>query len=866
VWTALGSGNTDRAKAYFTGEVDVRAVNPANGMTPLHYAAANNDYQLAAYFVFMGADVHALDKQGRTPLAINVANSGANDAQARTTHALIEGKSDIFRPMPENTTPAAVALTKPHVVKAMIETPSIISAANKDGKTLLDLALSRPDSKVHMESAGLLIRAGAYSAAPLFAYIAPAIRTSNVNLRIGDGITPLHYAARQGYTGLIAYLLDRDADVNMKTAAGSTPLHEAAMNGYLTSMEMLIAHGADVNAQDAKGNAVMHIAIPPAAHQQAFILLLANKANPNLRDEHGESPLHVVITLNRDVTLLQTLLDGGADASIRNINGKTPLFLAVDENKPAYIPLLISHKADIFAADNEGRTPFEKVLAENTALLPLFITPATVLQSDGAGNTILHITVAYGASVDVVTSILDTGSPVDVRNKAGDTSLAIAVRRNDQPTGTLLLSRNADIFAANAKGESPLYAAFFSPDRKLRAWALTPQTLAARDGLGNTALHYAAQWQLDAHIPYMVELGADITAQNATGETPLFTAVKANAPSTIRVLVATATAPTINTRDKLGNTALHAAVRWNANNAGKTLIDEGIEVNAHALNGKTALHDAVRLGNTGLELLLTKNGADIDTRDAEGNTPLMEAIVGGFAAPAMRLAALGADVSTRNMVGDTPLHLAVKMNRDDLAVALLQLGASIHARNLQGQTPFRIAISTSPAMVSLLLGNNRVFLADDDGLSPLHVAIRDKAPLPMIQAIIAQNARLTAIDSAGRIPLRLAIDVDNWALASVLAAAGSDVFSEAGDGRSPATIALAAGKDAIEALFSGAAIAAKDRSGQTILHYAAQYGTADEISQLIRLGADTSARNISGETPADVAARWKRPDIAAALR
>ncbi|MDR0376160.1 MAG: ankyrin repeat domain-containing protein [Treponema sp.] len=865
VWATLQSGNSERARAYFTGEVDIHAVNPENGMTPLHYAASNNDHQLAAYFIFIGADVDALDNRGRTPLAINVSNSGDTDKQARTTHALIEGKSKIFAPMPGNTTPGAVALTKPNVLKAMVETPSIISTEDAEGKTLLDLALARPDSKTHMEATEILIKAGAYSSSPLFSYLAPAVRSLNFNLRVGDGITPLHYAARQEYTGLIEYLLDRDADVNMKTAAGSTPLHEAAITGNITNMEMLIAKGADVNAQDAKGNSVMHIAIPAGSHQEALSLLLKNNANPNSRDEHGDSPLHILITLSRDGAIVKTLLEGGANTSIRNIDGKTPLYLAVEENKPDYIPLLLSYNADIFAADNKGMTPFEKVLTENTALLPLFITPETVLQSDGAGNTILHITVAHRANVDIVGVIFDNGAQVDARNKAGDTSLNMAVRQNNEPVGTLLLSKNADIFAANARGESPLYSAFFPPDKKLRQWMLTPQTLAARDGLGNTALHYAAQWKLDEYIPLMATLGSDVEARNATGETPLFTAVKYDAPSTIRVLTTKAGA-SINTRDRLGNTALHAAVRWDASNAGASLIALGIDVNAHALNGKTALHDAVRTDKTGMERLLTKNGADIDSRDAEGNTPLMEAIAGGFSAPAERLAALGADASVRNTSGDTPLHLAVKMNNIDLAGTLLRLGASIHARNSQGQTPFRIALVTSPVMVSLLLADNRVILADDDGLSPLHIAICDKAPLVMIQAIINQKARLSAVDSAGKIPLRLAADADNWGLAKILTEAGSDVFSEAGDGKSPAAIALAKGREALDALFSGVAISVRDRSGNTILHYAAQYGTLEEISQLISLGADKYAQNISGDTPAEAAIRWKRPDIAAALQ
>jgi ankyrin repeat protein len=862
VWSVLKSGNGEKARGFFTGEVDVHAVD-SDGMTPLHYAADNRDSQLATFFIAMGAEVDALDKQGRTPLAIS-----ALKKDGPTTQTLVAGGADIFHTMPGGTSPAAIALADSGLLSALLKTPATITATDTRGKTLLDLALERPDSQAHMLSAEKLILAGSYSAEALFPYLAPAVRSSNYNIRIADGITPLHFAARQGYTGLIAFLLDKDVDVNVKTAAGSTPLHEAAMSGTVPSMEMLIRKGADVNAQDANGNSVMHIAIPPASHQAALALLLANGANPNLRDEYGNSPLHIVITLNRDPAIVATLLQGGADVSIRTIDGKTPLYLAIEEGKSVYIPLLLQYRSDIFAADNGGLTPFEKVLKEKSPLLPLLITPETVVQSDGSGNTVLHIALKNAADVEIVKTILDKGALVNARNKEGDTGLHLVVRQNNEAMGALLLSRGADIFAPNSKGESPLYLAFFSPGGRVRQWLLTPETLSVRDGLGNTALHYAAQWKLDQYIPLMVSLGADVEAQNATGEPPLFTAVKYNSPSTIRVLLTSGAS--IDQRDKLGNTALHAAVRWNGRNAGAALISAGIDINAHALNGKTALHDAVRLSVTDLELLLTTNKADIDIRDAEGNTPLMEAIAGSSSALAVasaeRLAALGADVSTRNAGGDTPLHLAVKMDRSDLAASLLKLGASIHARNAQGQTPFRLALVTSPALVTLLLSQNRVLLADDDGLSPLHVAIRDRAPLPMVQAIIDQKARLSAIDAAGKTPLRLALDQENWSLATLLAEAGSDVFSEAGDGRSPSTMALDKGKNAITALFSGVAIAAKDRSGNTILHYAAQYGTLDEVSQLLGLGADIAAKNISGDTPADVAARWKRPDIANALK
>jgi ankyrin repeat protein len=858
VWSVLKTGDTEKSKAFFMGEVDVHATD-ADGKTPLHYAAEAKNPQLATFFLAMGAEIDALDKEQRTPLAISISLKDPS-----VTRILVAGGADIFHPMPGNTTPAEESLKDLNLLTEIIKTESSIKKTNAANKNILDIALSHPESLPHMQSAEQLILKGAYSVDPLFVYLAPAVRTSNYNIRIADGITPLHFAARQGYIGLIQFIVDKDADVNLKTASGSTALHEAAMSGNANAMRLLIEKGADVNAQDAKGNSVMHIAIPFASHQAILSLLLENGANPNLRDEHGESPLHIVIKLNRTPNVLQTLLDGKADVSIRNIEGKTPLFLAIEEGKGAYITLLLVAKSDIFAADNTGLTPFEKVLIEKSPLLPLFITLETVLQSDGAGNTILHIAVKNSADTDTISSILEKGAFIDTRNKEGDTSLHIAVQQDDERTGGMLLSKGADIFAVNASGDSPLYTAFFPSDGKVRQWLLTRDTLAMRDGLGNTALHYAAQWKLDEYIPLMVNLGSEVDAQNATGETPLFTAVRYNSPSTLETLVANGAS--INKRDKVGNTALHAAVRWNSRDAGMTLIALNIDVNAHALNGKAALHDAVRFGYTDMEMLLTGNDANINVRDADGNTPLMEAIASGFIEPARRFMVLGAEVNSRNTAGDTPLHLAVKTNRRDIAEMLLNLGASIHARNAQGQTPFRLALITSPDMTTLLLADNRVLLADDYGLSPLHIAVSDRTSTPAVEAIINQHARLSAVDSEGKTPLRLAVDKKDWDIAKLLTTAGSDVFAEAIDGRSPARLSLDNGQVAIAALFSNQTIREADRSGNTILHYAAQYGTVAEVRQLLELGADKTVQNISGDTPADTAIRWKRADIANALR
>lgn len=865
VWAILERGESGKAREFFLGKVDVHATDK-QGRTPLHMAAEIQDPELAKFFIFMGAEIDPVDNNGRTPLGISAAKK-----DPATAKVIVAGGADVHHAMPGGTSPARTAVgTAGDLLSAMIS-PDTLKATDSSGRNMLDLAFAYPESKVHMESAEMLVLAGGVSKSPIFTYFAPAARTANYNLRASDGVTPLHFAASRGYTGLIEFLIERKAEVNIKNGAGTTPLHEAARSGNVKAMKLLVDAKAEINAQDAKGNTVLHIAVPMNTHKEALALFLAHGANPNVRDEHGDSPLHIAIRLNRDLTIARTILNGGtegkADVSIRNTEGKTPLHLAVElgtsESRINYIPLLLEYKSDIFSVDNDRITPYEKALTERPALLSSLITSETVLQNDSSGNTLLHITIEKHGDIKVVEMILDRKAMVNARNKEGDTSLHLAVRQNEQAIGSLLLSRGADIFAPNSKGESPLYLAFYSSGN-VREWLLTNNTLKARDGLGNTILHYAAQWKMDQHIPLIIDKGANVEAANATGETPIFAAVKVNSSSTIRILKSQGAM--ITARDILGNSCLHAAVRWDAPKAAEELLALGIDVNAHALNGKTPLHDAVRLGKTEIEAILINRKADLEVRDAEGNTPIMEAVIAGVPATIERLVTKGADPLTRNSRGDTALHIAVNTQRENVVKLFLGWGASIHAKNSLGMTPFRVALQTSPAIVATLLTKDRVAVPDDDGFAPLHIAIQSGASFDIVKVIVEQGGRVNAVDAEGRTPLRVAVDNSAWNISQFLIEKGANVFSSAADSKTPAGIALAKGNDAVKAFFTSAVINAQDPSGNTILHYAAQNSNSNMVSLLIELGANKNIKNIAGENPADIAERWKRRDVVTVLQ
>jgi len=904
VWSLLAKGD-QRAKNYFLGEVDVNA-RDSKGRTPLHYAAELNDPALATFFIAMGANVNAQDKAGETPLAVCIEKDSFKAAKV-----LASSGADIHKPTKNKISIAQTALQNIPFLESIL-TPATMESTDVNGKTILhsaseagnieavktilaaidtsdgnnmlmaggnrndaldkrdtngnnalDIALSRPDSRDHMEIAEQLILAGSVSTNPIYYYFAPAARSANYDLRRSDGLAPLHFAAREGHEGLISFLIERKAHVNIKSSSGSTPLHEAARSGKVSVINLIIDNGAEVNVQDAKGNSVLHIAVPPENHKAVIKLFLDKGVNPNLRDDHGDTPLHVLVSLNRNKEVVRTLLDSNVvDISARNVTGQTPLYLAVRESRLMLIPLLLAKGSDIFAADNSGVTPFDYAMKIKGPVLDALITPETAQQKDSAGNTILHLAVKNKGDAVIIGKIIQQNANINARNREGDTALHIAARMNQKEAGEYILSKKANIFYANSIGESPLYIALTHPSGVLQ-WMFTSETISAHDGLGNTMLHYAALWKMDKHIPFIIQRGVSTEAANATGETPLFWAVKYDGASTIKVLLAANA--NLHARDSLGNSVLHAAVRWNAKNSVNSLLSAGIDANVHSLDMTTPLHEAVRLGITDIAVVLIKHGADLEVRDAGGNTPFMEAVKASQIDTVTLLARMGANPMTRNVNGDTPLHAAIAREDSVTVKALLSMGVSIHARNTRNRTPFQIALNNYPEMVPILLTKDRVNLSDDFGNSPLHIAIQEKVPASTLSVIIEKGTRLSAIDSNGRIPLRLAADMSNWELARVLADAGSDPFLPAVDNKTSGEVAIVRGGDAIRAVFSGRSINAKDVSGNTILHYAARMGKPETISLLLELGAAKNAKNISAESPADVAIRWNNRENAALL-
>uniref|UniRef100_A0A161M838 Ankyrin repeat domain-containing protein 39 n=1 Tax=Triatoma infestans TaxID=30076 RepID=A0A161M838_TRIIF len=123
---------------------------------------------------------------------------------------------------------------------------------------------------------------------------------SDPNAEDKNGYTPLHYAARSGFTTICTRLLEAGAAINKATrAGGSTPLHRAALAGNDDTIVVLIKYGANLLAKDADGRIALHRAVEGNHPTAVALLLEALPESSVIKDRAGKTPRHYVHPNNK---------------------------------------------------------------------------------------------------------------------------------------------------------------------------------------------------------------------------------------------------------------------------------------------------------------------------------------------------------------------------------------------------------------------------------------------------------------------------------------------------------------------------------------------------------------------------------------
>lgn len=240
--------------------------------------------------------------------------------------------------------------------------------------------------------------------------------------------------------------------------------------------------------------------------------------------------------------------------------------------------------------------------------------------------------------------------------------------------------------------------------------------LNVNDPGGSTLLHHAAAFGTIDTLTFLLDAGADLTAKNRRGSTPLHWAIHDEAK--VRLLLGRGAA--VNARQVEGRTPLYqAALLGNAVPVMKLLLAKGADPNIAIANGRTPLMAAAGRGDVeGMTLLLDAKGL-VDAKDGAGETALMLAAGDGNPQAVRLLLDRGADATARTKRNETALGNAGTAGNEEIVRLLLDRGADVNVRNIRGYSPLMLAASSDavPAgAVTLLLakGADVSFTGDYD--------------------------------------------------------------------------------------------------------------------------------------------------------
>ena len=208
----------------------------------------------------------------------------------------------------------------------------------------------------------------------------------------------------------------------------------------------------------------------------------------------------------------------------------------------------------------------------------------------------------------------------------------------------------------------------------------------------------------------------------------------------------------------------------------RTLLGEGVDVNAPRADGVTALLWAAHWDDVGTVELLLSAGADANAADDHGVTPLMRACENASVEIVRGLLDAGANSNAAQTSGMTALMLAAGTGDRDVVRALIAHGADVNAvtRN-SGVTPLMWAVEAPhPGIVHVLLESSAdVSVSSRKGFTPLLLAARN-GDIELARLLISAGADVDQPGSDGTHPLPLAIISSQGAFALFLLERGAD--------------------------------------------------------------------------------------------
>lgn len=531
------------------------------------------------------------------------------------------------------------------------------------------------------------------------------------------------------------------------------------------------------------------------------------KSDINEQDEDGNTVLHAAAIMN-DEDLVNFLIIKGANKEIKNYDNQTPLMIAVEHDCYESVRALTRAKANVFVEDSEGITALEKALEKNEMYYELIINENTAELRNEDGETIIHYFVKT-KNEKALEYAFKKNLNIDVADNNNITPLAIAL---SDPSSEINARMANNLLIAGAR-EVGGKTSYFEDAVLSRNYSLTMQD-------GQTPLHLATIYNHRGFAKFLLENGADTEAQDINGSTPLHEACRYGRTEIARDLLE-ANAK-VNSQDSLCKTPLLLIIPEEQRlDIYKLLIDYKADLNHKDMFGDTILHTAAMIN------------LDCDVLEILFNA--------------------GADVNIRNKKGNTALATAIEHNLKSQIEFYVNHGADIHAEDSNHVTPYTRVLMANDGLFESLINSSTINSVDSEGNTPLLIAIKMNASISKIKYLITLRSNINARNREGNSALYYAVKDNMKEIGVLLLENDANIFSANTQDISPLKLALTTAKN--DWLINSKTIMASDGSGNTALHYCAEWKLIKSVEYLVQKGAVINAKNANGQTPLFSAAK-----------
>ncbi len=509
---------------------------------------------------------------------------------------------------------------------------------------------------------------------------------ADVNAAQGDGMTALHWSARNGDPALAGILLGAGADVHAGTRIGHyTALHMAGEVGAGEVVALLLEAGADPMARvvGAGSPTALHFAAASGS-VLAVDALLGAGADVNATEESwGQTPLIFAASKGR-TEAVRALMAAGADASVHSRVMDVVARAVTDRIERAERNRRVAagepwgpEVAETMRREQEEESRRERAEAASqveseTRMIeePEPLSYGELVGGHGGLTALLHA--AREGHAETAFALLDGGAHID-RASAGDGTgpMLMATINGHYDLAMRLLERGADPNLASHAGATPLFAALnthWAPKSRYPQQHIYMQQDHTYLEVMRKLLEAGADpnARLSKHLWFM-SYNFDLLQIDAKGATPFWRAAYALDVEAMKLLVAHGADPSIPT-EKVPTRRYGRGGEDRADASGLPPVPVGgpAVYPIHAASGVgygqgfagNAHRHVPDAWIPAVRYLVEELGADVNARDHEGFSPLHHAAARGDNELIRYLVEQGADVTVVSRRGQTTVDMA----------------------------------------------------------------------------------------------------------------------------------------------------------------------------------------------------------------